>query len=190
MKTFLNPRLLIADYYQSLRFDLDIYTEEMLKSVNSIQSLDNNQPLAKSLVDAKPSHNENLMNTDLNELETELKDPYVYEYYIEVNNGIIDHSELKMNDYLNWIRAEALKELKIAEEENLSALKSINLSQFKLDGRNNNYWDEDRIESLRRQLFSYKFCFLAKIDQAKLLFKVCTIVLDFYLDKSEVDLFM
>jgi hypothetical protein len=180
-----NCRLLIADYFESLRFELDIYTEESLKKVK-----DNGQFDEKVLFAIKPfKSNEkpkliNKVKPDtikFYENEAEI-DPYSTEYKYDNDNQIHpeEMSNLTVEEYLNKTRAKIISELEKLEKEALKYF-NTNSSRFPVEIHK---FNEQQINQLTSQLFANKFCFLMNFDQnntAKI-FKLSLVVIDFYLE--------
>lgn len=180
-----NCRLLIADYFESLRFELDIYTEESLKKAK-----DNGRFDEKVLFAIKPfklNETSKLINDDKSgtiksyENEAEI-DPYSTEYKYDNDNQIIpeEMSNLTVEEYLNKTRAKIISELEKLEKEALKYFKS-NSSRFSVEIRK---FNEQQINELTSQLFANKFCFLMNFDQNNTAntFKLSLVVIDFYLE--------
>ena len=90
----------------------------------------------------------------------------------------------KLVDYLNQIRVRTIKELRSAKEESL-----LNYSgQFNYS-KEINY--NEKIEELKSQLFSKKFCFQVRLtnkDYKPLIFKLITFVTDFYMSPIDINI--
>jgi hypothetical protein len=203
MTKFINARLLIADYYASLRNELDIYTEELLEKLpvenaklvgdsslpnaaQTLEALNNSMPIKSPLTPVEDP---------LVFIETAFNDPYTDKYTFENEKNTNNSSNIAINnstlikDYANSIRKNAIRELKEAEEENLKYLQ-LHSNEIIYD---RNDMDENKIEILRSQVFASKFCFVlntegpAKRPNNTSVFKRSTIFLDFYLNQKEID---
>jgi hypothetical protein len=192
-----NCRLLIADYFESLRFELDIYTEESLKKAKDQGTLLENVKFdIPNKSDEKDISRDvwqdnymrllykNVTNMDL----TYITDPFSSEYKYDnntTNNQISPN--LTVEDYFNKTRSQVIAELKILEKEALEYYAS-NSTQFPV---NIEKYDKEQINELKSQLFANKFCFLLNFENFNKKdtqsFKLTTIVLDFYLDTYYIE---
>ena len=165
---FHSPKMLIVDYYDDLIRDIDIYTEELLQKYSQDDLL----------TIAKPE------KLDFCDEFVFFKNPYRIEYENDLKINVTQGST-KIHEYLNLVRSKAIEEINKAKEENLQRYE-INKLRNKIDGT------EEKLEEMRRELFEKKFCFLLRIDYDYIfneennnLFKLHTIVTDFYLDQYE-----
>ena len=92
-------------------------------------------------------------------------------------------------DYLNEVRQKAIDSIRNVQEENLQFY-NANKKKFKIDKSNLN--EENKLEELKSQLFANRFCFLLEFElystykNKKPLFKLQTVITDFYLSESDI----
>lgn len=193
MNRFRNCRLLIADYYESLRFDVDIYQEEFLKKAQENSHKSTLLPV-KTLISTnyhvnKASKRQDLALNQTTQNEEEsygieyFNDQYSDEYQYVDETTTIENSERKSS---NVIRSELISELKKMEKETLHYYDS-NSSRFKFEP---NETDENKIEALRTQIFAKKFCFLMNVtdlyQNSADEFNLCLFITDFYLSPKHI----
>ena len=188
MSGYITTPLLITDYYDSLISQLDIYTEETIKEYK-----ENGLPVK--------THRETL-NESFNDEETDEKygvetlnnphEPKRYTIYQTDISEITDISQAE--EYMNKVRQKAIDEIIKVQDENLEYYKA-NKEKFKVDREN---LTEEKLEELKSQLFSNRFCFLIKREPLNNtekgskqkygpLFNLHTVITDFYLSKSDID---
>ena len=85
-------------------------------------------------------------------------------------------------DYLNQIRMRTIEELKKEQEETLEKYK-LNSARFKSE-----LSEGKSIEELRKELFDEKFYFQVKTKQQIWAFSLFTLVTDFYMSQSDIEL--
>ena len=166
---FHSPKMLIVDYYDDLIRDIDIYTEELLEKYSQDDLL---------TIEAKPRPEK----LDFCDEFVFFKNPYRIEYENDLKINVTQGST-KIHEYLNLVRSKAIEEINKAKEENLQRYE-INKERNKIDRT------EEKVEEMKKELFEKKFCFLLRIDyifneRNNNLFKLYTIVTDFYLDQYE-----
>jgi hypothetical protein len=193
MNKLKNCRLLIADYYESLRFEVDIYTEELLKKTKEINKLNERVEILNNSNSSSTSRY--IFKSDGTGIcEPFGLDPYSDKYTFDEPNGFIKLPEnVTLEEYFIGIRSKVINELKIREKEALGNYES-NPNKFKLDEKTEIADKHERDEMLRVKLFLKKFCFLlnfdelrkSKISRTSSKFKLITIVTDFYLSPSQI----
>lgn len=169
---FHSPKMLIVDYYDDLIRDIDIYTEELLEKYSEDDLL---------TIEAKPKP----QKLDLSDEFVFFKNPYKIEYKNDLMINVTQGST-KIHEYLNLVRSKAIEEINKAKDENLQRYE-IKKDKYKIDRAD---LTEKKVEEMRKELFEEKFCFLVRIDNIfyeknNNLFKLYTIVTDFYLDQYE-----
>ena len=91
----------------------------------------------------------------------------------------------KVMDYLNQVRKRTIDELREAQKGNIDHFNSIS-SLFKLHDQ------EKRLDQIKSQLFGEKFyfqvCYKPKKEMENLIFKLYTILTDFYMSPDDIDL--
>ena len=85
-------------------------------------------------------------------------------------------------DYLKQLRMRTIEELKKEQEETLEKYK-LNSARFKSELK-----DGKSIEELRKELFDEKFYFQVKTKQPIWAFSLFTLVTDFYMSQSDIEL--
>lgn len=161
-----HPKIYIIEYYDDLIREIDLYAESLLVEYNENSVL--------PTISSKPRealfeeiHGVNLYKGEYNPYDD-----------IEANNPEIAKTE-KAIEYINSMRERAIVELRKAQEENLRDYEA-NKNQLYKD------WKQANKKTLISQLFANKFCFLIKSNQPldKSIYKLLTVIVDFYLDKE------
>lgn len=199
MVDFVSPKLVIIDYYDSLINQIDIYTEEL------IEKCQDNDLLLHVFGGENPGRQKTTLGEELTNYQNGPEmfdffiDPYNDEY--DLDNASITNSKFvpgvtRIKEYLNSLRMSAIEEIRTAQEENIRYYESIR-NRVEIE-RNS-----EKIELLRSQIFSNRFCFLMRIvvensplsssylrsyPRCDAIFKLFTIVVDFYMSDEEIDL--
>lgn len=87
-------------------------------------------------------------------------------------------------DYLNQIRMRTIDQLRKVQEESLENSSRFNHLRVEIK-------DETNKEELKSQLFAHKFYFQIELTSTKTIswiFKLYTIITDFYLSQSDINL--
>lgn len=189
---FTNARIHIADYYASLRNELDIYTEELLEKFKDDDKIEYDEAEKEEedeedTLTATSRVNEDKKEEQNFEVES-FNDPYSEKFvYDDLEARVIEVGKsTKVKDYVNMVRSNAIKELKKVEEENLRYYNS-NSSRIKFD-RDKMNTSPECLEELRAQLFATKFSFLVLVEEFenKSVFKLFTFIVDFYLNDNDI----
>jgi len=194
--TIFSVPLLILDHYDSLLNQIDVYTEQQLEKYTEDDLLKDRfnrneskneiyQPNEYSLGDTFQMKFENI---SIQAYEDPYSDKYNYAECTSTNPRFLSQF-LKVRDYLNMIRLEAIGEIKKAQQEHLDYYEA-NKSEFKLDDR---IMTKELIKNLKKEIFSKKYCFLLELEQLCVIeqvpnasfFKLHTVVTDFYLEECE-----
>ena len=176
MSVFYSPSLLIADYYDSLISQLDIYTEERIKE---------HKEKALSQIDSNNSDEESSNETRVEKFENRS-----LKYKIDRSEFAIVTEVTQVEDYLNEVRQKAIDEIRKVKDENLDHYNG-NKDKFKL-------FSDDNLEELKSNLFANRFCFLVNIKTIGIkcwettvrngsLFKLHIVITDFYLNESDIE---
>lgn len=192
MVEFYTPALLITDYYDSLIAQLDIYTEERIKEYNE-------KGLTGKDIERCIFGTRNASFW----LGKWPKNPYIkskhQKFNINRNEFTVRADITQVEYYLNEVRQKSIDEIRKVQEENLGFYKA-NKEKFKVDKKN---LTEKKLEELKSNLFAKSHCFLVNIKtimtnktiyknkyktyRNSSLFKLHTLVTDFYLEKSEIE---
>lgn len=181
-------RLLISDYYDALRSDIDIHTEEILKRATQFKKL--KTPIDLSSLNKTPPKEEiGLLELIENKmLNYDLKDPYENKYAYEWTKP---DRLVNVEDYVNGVRRETLDELKKAEKKAYAVFdqqQRIFANQPKVP------LDKALVEEFWEKLCSESFAFLLAFGshdefdffkQNRL--KIFTVITDFYLSSSQIE---
>ena len=186
------PKLYIINYFDSLINKIDIYTEEKLQNLNSVDLVEKPSDLNKEIDRNRWKYY--VQDYKIPSIKP-LEDEYNSETYVELANFpnitqrplLFDPEEicsLKLKDYFNRYREELIRELRHVQEEtleNYDALKKDNNIDVKEDMSE---------EEMRRMLFGKKFCFIYQFEQKFALaptflrFEIFLFVFDFYIDQE------
>ena len=90
----------------------------------------------------------------------------------------------KVNEYLGLNRSKAIEEINKAKCENLERYES-NKEKYKCDL---NELTDERLESIRSELFEEKFYFLLRVNNKNDEFNLIIVVCDFYLNQFDLNL--
>lgn len=173
--------LLIKDYFDSLVKKVDVYTEDKLKIYSNGHFIDINEEKDETH-DTKEFALETA--TDLLSEETEekvfssdsVKDKPLSDLAIKINWPQKKPFEMKAHEYLNFMRDEMIKHIKISEKETLEYYESIR------DGLGGDNKIKD--EELKRKLFGNGSAVLCSRPHSnKNPFTLYLLLLDFYMDK-------
>lgn len=194
-RLIVNPKLIIIDYYDSLIQQIDIYTEEKLKSLSDPDICCDEVEKAKTtLVQAKysnkcfelewPSFVSQTFETD------GYKDPYksTYEYDIIKKKSFVKN--IKIRDQVNRIRDDIIRQIDQIRSENLEHFESIR-NELK---KNSSESEEETNRRFKKKLFEKKFCFIFELKNAPKELNSCSydlylILLDFYPDDNIQEIF-
>lgn len=183
-----NPKLIIAQYYDSLIREIDIFTEERLVQLSDDQVIETSmvKQLPKELKRTKessklPKELRNDFNQDDLNLDTvkydenlwsyygeekQLPDEHNYLYGFDVSSNLMRMNQnkktppMKARDYYNQARDEMIVELNKLQDEAFEKYNKIK-DDLKKDTTLSN---EQQIELLRSQLFANKFAFIVEYD--------------------------
>ena len=190
MIEFYTPSLLITEYYDSLISQLDIYTEETIKEYK-----ENGLP-EKKIINSYTRYDDD-DETDDDDMYriTRIFNRYKLRSYSINRTDIPEITEISQaEDYMNNVRQKAIDEIRKVQDENLEYYKA-NKDKFKVDRKN---LTEEKLEEIKSQLFSNRFCFLVEKkplnmlknksnDRYGPLFNLHTVITDFYLRESDID---
>lgn len=195
MSKFISSKFLIVDFYDRIRNEIDIYTEESIKKYQQIVLLEDNNKNIEPSGDSNKLEEDDENDHEFDAIgkmsqfdnEPDLKDEYNDKYQYNFKNDALDDRIMTRiaEDYFNSIRRKMLEAIKMVEEENLRYLEA-NGSRFTID-RGAVKMNEQKIETLRSELFAKKFCFLVLIEWAKSHFKLFTCIVDFYLNQRDIE---
>ena len=169
-----SPKIEIINYFDELIHQVDIDIEESLKKYKKNQVLGD-------------------IECFKNEKRNEKRQVKIYHIVslfesLEKDNQTVElwSESTKVIDYLNQIRMRAIEELRKAQEETLEYYKH-NPSRFNYLKEIN---DENKLEELKSQLFAEKFYFQVRITRIDnpWIFNLFTIVTDFYMSQSYIDI--
>lgn len=201
MGEFLDLQLLISDYYESLRFEMDIYADEELRKACENDTL--NQPIKLKRIPVSNSGNDDT-NKENNQKSTEyelygleiLNDPYKEQQCAEISSSShvesVKFSEnVTLFEYFTEIRIDAINELKRVEKKTLEHYNKSFISTCGFSSNVEMMANEATVELLRSQIFANGFCFLINFNELDKLsrtpiFKLCTIVTNFYLNQNHI----
>lgn len=183
---FHSPALLITDYYDELITDVDVYTEELLEKYKR-DDLMPQEPEPYEHVARNPwSKDDDFYGVDA------YNDPYSWKYKYDAASDLkVTPGLTKVHDYLTMLRERVIEVLKNAQQFNLDWFRD-NKSKIHIERDN---MSKENIELLKSQLFEKKFCFVLKIDKFKTMFntvdnkclyRLYTIVCDFYLSYNQI----
>lgn len=182
---FTTASLLISDYYDKLVNQIDVYTEKLAERFADTDKLPKEpQRIRRSLVDA---------NDDEMYGETFRQDPYSCEYKyaddISVDTGRVEPGVTRAKEYLDLVRTKAIGEINKAREHNLNTYE-LRKDAYKI---NRDEMTDERLRELKSRIFAEKFCFLLMIDTFEgnpnqCLYKLYTVITDFYLNRSDLNL--
>jgi hypothetical protein len=163
-----HPKIIIIDYYDDLISRLDIYAEETLENVKENEYVN-------VKVFENEEQNKEAIDNRYNSVKEQFKDPYSDEYTFD--DAIESRKGVLLKDFVHLERMKAINEIKKIQKDRLEELK---LSKM-------------RPTSVEEALFGgNKFCFLINIEKCikgkKTNFKMMTIIVDFYLDKANIEL--
>ena len=108
----------------------------------------------------------------------------IVDYYDSLISDIDIYTEEPVNEHLGLVRTKAIEEINKAKYENLERFEA-NREKYKYD---RNELTDEKLESIRSELFEEKFCFLLRFNNKKDEFNLITVVCDFYLNQSELNL--
>ena len=151
MMEFYTPSLLITEYYDSLISQIDIYTEERIREYKE-----------QNLILIRPKIIYKCRNGQNYEIETYGVETIINPYKskkISINRTDISDTEIteisQAEEYMNKVRQKAIGEIRKVQEENLKFYKA-NKEKLKVDKEN---LTEEKLEELKSQLFSNRYCF-------------------------------
>lgn len=201
-----HPKLIILDYYQFLINEIDIYTQEQLERYTDDRLLTKTQPestrIQQQTFDAAKFRIESVSYEGASWDES-FRDSYSEEYECKQSESVYAPNKIKMCDYLNSIRDEMIVQIRRVEAENLEHYEAIKSSLVKVDQDASGKLYQKQVECLKKKLFEKKFCYLLELDKIwseseqpgnkKLVlnnwpFKLCLVVLDFYLTPQQQSL--
>lgn len=212
-----NPKLIIIDYYDSLIRQVDIYTEEQLEKYSDESVIDdvteNNESDVREMIldhyrdvdfryisDSDEENSDGLVFMPQNTpkqtiLESAFDDPYLkqskFKYPKEKAKYEPPPSTANVHQFLNQMRDELIAEIKKGQEAALNYFETIK-ADLKVDQLES---DEEIDQNLMAKLFETQFMFLildtddCEIKIRNSPFKLYLIVLDFYLNEQERELF-
>lgn len=185
-----NDSLIIIDYYDSLVRQVNIYTEEMLKIYTNNQLIEIKvEENGDNQIEDSEEFN---LDTATDLLCVEIQDKAfssvpiqkrpISEFAIKIAWPQEKPFKMGAQDYLNLIRDEMIKQIKIAEKETLEYLKTIK-DELRQDG-------EFKDEELKRKLFSKgsAYIFSSPNSNKSNPFMLYLVFLDFFLDQSQQDI--
>lgn len=193
----------IANYYDFMVNQIDIYTEEQLETYAATDLMPHFVPNAhiKSNKTQSPNFPQiyKLKTPSFSEMFDLITDPYSDEYsynqIASISTPLRFSGNQKIHDYLNEVRDKLIDELRRVENETQAYLETIKNS-MRVDLHKS---VSDQVEQVRRAVFARKFCFILKIDTITLdtyqelvnssPFKMYLFVIDFYMDRSEQKIF-
>lgn len=191
-----NYKLLIADYYDSLIRQIDIYTEQLLLLHSDEDVFEINPSESQEPTSSKTHH---LLidfdSFDINSYEFNsnsiLKEMSKHPYYDDLeDNDNLNQSEqepVKVTSYVNQIRSQLINELNEAQTRTLKYYETIK------DEIHNKNMSRDEIES---RLFAKDYYFTVTLNNVNeedfhdfgSPFKMHLVKLDFYLNSRERDI--
>lgn len=185
-----NDSLIIIDYYDSLVRQVNIYTEEMLKIYTNNQLIEIKvEENGDNQIEDSEEFN---LDTATDLLCVEIQDKAfssvpiqkrpISEFAIKIAWPQEKPFKMGAQDYLNLIRDEMIKQIKIAKKETLEYLKTIK-DELRQDG-------EFKDEELKRKLFSKgsAYIFSSPNSNKSNPFMLYLVFLDFFLDQSQQDI--
>jgi Leucine-rich repeat (LRR) protein len=86
------------------------------------------------------------------------------------------------HEYFGLVRSKAIEEINKAKCENLERYEA-NKEKYKFD---RNELTDEKLESIKSELFEEKFCFLLRINDKNSEFNLITVVCDFYLNQFDL----
>ena len=127
----------------------------------------------------------------LDQFQTPFKDFYtlrrllIVDYYDSLISDIdIYTDELVPSTKVQECRSKAIEEINKVKYETLERYEA-NKDKYNYD---RNELTDEKLESIRSELFEEKFCFLLRINDKKDEFNLITVVCDFYLNQFELNL--
>lgn len=210
---FFNPKLIISTYFDSLIRQIDIYTEELLAECMEDDDGTNDVFELKPAEIAKTTEQYRL---GLFKSKSEISNVVEFESIEAIVRALSDwtvryqtHDECfnyednlicepirpelsSINSYLNHVRYEMIAELERAQEEAFIRYEIVK-SQFNKNKNSILDDNEKKGDQLFELVFENKFYFLLNMDVSfnqrfRAPFKLYLVRLDFYLNKSELDL--
>ena len=169
----LSPKIEIINHFDNLIHQIDIDIEESIKKYKENKFLGELNIFTVEKRDSRKYYLVNIAYFDLNESSQTMSE------------SMIEWSEsTKVIDYLNQVRQKTIDELRKAQEDSLEYLKSksCNLDHIK---------ESKDVEEMRSRLFADKFYFQVLYKpkyQESWVFNLFTIVADFYLSQSDINL--
>ena len=209
MEQFKSFKMLIVDHYDSIINKIDVHTEELLeKYANNNRTLSEELYQEGDCCYDFFREYEYEHQTDSHQeiIEffgvEEFKNPYKFEYKYDSDRIEEIKATLKsmqVQKYIETIREKAIELARSAEKENLRLYEENKEKYKSIDLKN---LTDEKIREIRSDVFRDRFCFVIKIrDQPnrdeierilnpiepklkqKRIFKLLTIVSDFYLDE-------
>lgn len=171
------PKIEIIKHFDNLINRIDIDIEKCIKKYKEDQILGKLKCFRVENRNFKDNSRIDLKYFDSNEPSNLKKCEEVMKW---------SESTTKVTDYLNQVRQKTTNELKKAQEETFEYLKrkSCDLNQLR---------DSKDVEEMKRQLFANKFYFQVFYKphegkyQESWVFRIFTIVVDFYLSPSDIN---
>lgn len=205
------PKLVISKYFDSLTRNIDIYTEELLDRFpdNHLSQKPEQQPKNEH---HKPETKRTrprppLSESDSKRLEKTLGNDcfHIYEdlgekYNVEDNKNRFEETRKEINtrEYINSRRDEMLRELERAEREafvSYERIKSKLKTNKKLAIESSSGCYEDKRDELMSQVLADEYVFVLGLKSSRTRgdsfepYKLFLVVLDFYLNRNERQLF-
>ena len=168
-------------YYDSVRAEIDIYAEKLSEKykendwLSSIYEPKTQRP--KSRI-----KNYGLKTYGIEVYNDSYSDAYTYN---DVDTQSTDPKTTKMVDYINGVRAKAIDETKKAEAETLKYYEAnkINIRMMRKQTQ-----DDILEEDLNRKMYANSFCFNLVVDERHSLYKLVTVVADFYVNANHIEI--
>lgn len=206
-----NPKLFISNYYDFLIRQIDIHTEELLEHYTEDDLLSDTASEPADPIETECEDDpvfEDEASPDREEcygIET-YKDPYSDEFKFDFMENAktpnLNPKFTKIRDYLNDLREDLIKELSCCQKISMECLQT-DLESFKSELKEiQKQTDDEKMENLKKILFDKFFVFVLKIDQTSIkdnflsklskndsIFKLYVVILDFYLNSYELELF-
>jgi hypothetical protein len=193
-----NGRLLIADYYEALRNDLDILTEEILqkaaqtkKSTTTIDFDKLNKEKKRPPRSNKQTAIEIFEAIEDNMINRDVKDPYDDKYEYEWK---MSEKTSNLEEYVNAVRRETLNELKKVEKRALTVFEQQRNLIESASKRTDAILDKAKLDEFLANLCNDSFAFMLKFGTSNEFdffkdtrSKIFTIVTDFYLNQSQIE---
>lgn len=182
-----HPKKIVIDYYDDLIAQVDIYAEELLETIKddaivNEPSLSHKKHLEDLDLDDQDELDKNYNNSYLYDpFERIYNDPYKCKYNFDVSPPLPPsqppspprQTPLLVKDFVHSERMKAINLLKKFQKERLEELnKAIK-----------------RPSSVEEALFGNKFCILVEVGESnkkmKMIFRLVTVVVDFYVGKDQ-----